>query len=68
MTTAQKLMFKITAGAAAVGLAVPSYAAFDVTDALATLALVAAGVASIAIVVLGIYATIVGFKLIRKAF
>lgn len=67
-TTAQKLLFKITAGATAAGLAVPAFAEFDVADVLATLALVAAAVGSIGVIVLGVYASIMGYKLIRKAF
>ncbi|MBV7415129.1 major capsid protein [Aeromonas sp. sif2433] len=67
-TTAQKLLFKITAGATAAGLAVPAFAEFDITDALAVLALVAAAVGSVGVIVLGVYASIMGYKLIRKAF
>lgn len=68
MSTAKKLMMKITAGAVFAAGAFPVFADFDLTDALATLALVAAGVASVGVIVLGIYATIMGFKMIRKAF
>ncbi len=69
MTTAQKLLWKITAGATAAALAVPSFAAdFDVTDVLATLALVAAAVGSVGVIVLGIVAIIAGYKYIRRAF
>lgn len=71
MTTAQKLLLKVTGVATLAGLALPSYAAdsgFDVAAIVATMGLVAAAVASLGVIVLGIYASITGYRLIRKAF
>lgn len=70
MNTAQKLLLKITGVTTLAALAMPSYAAdsFDVAAIVTTMGLVAAAVASLGVIVLGIYASITGYRLIRKAF
>ncbi|MBL0654914.1 phage coat protein [Aeromonas caviae] len=69
MNNAQKLLWKITAGATAAALTFPSFAdGFDVADVLTTLGLVAAAVGSVGVIVLGIVASIAGYRFIRRAF
>lgn len=70
MNTAQKLLLKVTGASVLATLAAPSFAAdagFDVSALVATMGLVGAAVASLGLIVLGIYASITGYKLIRRA-
>lgn len=69
MSTAKQLLLKIAGVATFAGAAVPAFAdGFDLASVLTILGGIAAAVASVGIIVLGIYATIVGWKLLRKAF